>query len=218
MSTAEYLVSYGTTGEFSRFRTAPTRTYQRGDRVVVRSSQGLELGVVLCPATEQHAPFLSRTAVGELLRPATEDDDRAADVLRARSQSLFSDARSLAAELCLPVEIIDAELSLDGRQAVVHYLGQEKGDLGPLESALARKHDVLVNLHNEALSLAACGKDEEVGCGRPDCGQVNGGGCSTCGSGGGCASGSCGAGTGVQAVTAYLAGLRQKVDMRRPLL
>jgi len=41
------------------------------------------------------------------------------DRLRARGQQLFHDARTHAARLALPMEILDAEILLDGRQAVL---------------------------------------------------------------------------------------------------
>ena len=51
----EYLLSYGTAGDFGRFRPTRPLTCRRGDRAVVRSARGLELGVVLCEAQPGHA-------------------------------------------------------------------------------------------------------------------------------------------------------------------
>jgi hypothetical protein len=212
MNDQEYLVSYGTAGDFSRFRTVAATAYQRGDRVVVRSPQGIELGVVLCPATEGHGRFLSRTALGELLRLATPEDEATAANIRARSQSLFDDAQRLVAELNLPLEIIDVEILLDGRQANVQHLRRQDCDYRPLVSALSRKHDLLILMHN--LALPAEVSDHALGCGKPDCGQVGGGGCSSCGSGGGCSAGGCGQTARKEDVTAYLAGLRRQMESR----
>src|SRR5437870_304013 len=122
MNATEYLVSFGAAGDFSRFRPAPPATYERGDRVVVRGPQGLELGVVLCPLTADHERFLSRTGVGELLRRANADDDRAAARGRELGTRLLQDGRRLAQEQRLPLEIVDVEVLLDGRQANVYHL------------------------------------------------------------------------------------------------
>ena len=91
METGEYLVSYGASGEFARFRPIAPGEFERGDRVVVRTHQGLELGVVMCPAQPEHAPFLSRTAVGELLRTVTETDKKQAGRRREGNQSAFGE-------------------------------------------------------------------------------------------------------------------------------
>lgn len=210
----EYLVSYGAAGEFGRFRPATAADYARGDRVVVRSPSGLELGVVMCRATTGHAAFLSRTALGELVRPAAEADERAADAGRARATRMAEEAAALARQLALPVEILDVELSLDGRRAIVHHLRRSDCDYRPLVSALARQYDVLVTMENLADPVVPA-----AGCGRPGCG---GGGCGSCGAGG-CASGGCGDSCGrsfrPDEVAAHLAALAHgQGNGRTPLL
>jgi hypothetical protein len=215
MSAAEYLVSYGSTGEFGRFRPVTAVACGRGDRVVVRSHRGLELGVLLCPATPGHARFLPNTTVGQLLRTAGPDDERAADRMAERAGELFADARRLTAELSLPLEVVDVEVLLDGEQALLHHLHWGEFDERELVSALVRRHGLRVRLH----SLRTAGEPEEAehGCGRPDCGRKEGGGCSTCGSGG-CST--CGAAK-PEEVRAYFAALRERMPaapQRLPLL
>ncbi|HEV3263128.1 MAG TPA: PSP1 C-terminal domain-containing protein [Gemmataceae bacterium] len=215
MTEPEYLVSYGHSGDFARFRCGADAAYRRGDRVVVRSHQGLELGVVLCPATDGHARFLNRTARGELLRMAGGEDERAAEQSRRRGQHMFEDGRRLVAELGLPLEILDVEVLLDGTQAVVHHLRGDECDYRPLVSGLSKLYEILVTMQN----LAVPKEPAAAGCGKPGCGQAGGGGgCSSCGSGG---CGTCGKATSREEVAGYLAGLRQPAkasDARTPLL
>ena len=214
MDIREYLVSYGTTGEFGRFLAAVPLECRRGDRVVVHGRCGLELGVVLCEATPRHARVLANTPVGQLLRLAGADDEQAARRTREHGQALFADGRRLAAELGLPLEVLDVEVSLDGRQAVVHYIGPAGCDIDPLAAALARRHDLFVLIHNLAL---AAEPEESGGCGEPNCGRAGGGGCTTCGTGGGCATG---CGKGGADLREYFAHLRAQMEKhnRTPLL
>lgn len=205
MASNEYLVSYGTSGEFARFRPASSDGFQRGDRVVVQTHQGLELGVVLCPAQADHAPFLSRTAQGELLRTVTEEDARQAEKARLLGQRLFNDAGRLASELELPLVILDVEVLLEGQQAIVHHLRQSDCDYRPLVSALSKKNDIHIVMSNLALP-----KEESVGCGEPNCGQLTGG-CQSCGSGG---CDTCGKGVKKEDVAAHLLALRQLMEKR----
>ncbi len=213
----EYLVAYGRAGDFSRFRSASPSRYRRGDRVLVRSPQGLEVGVVMCPATSAHGRYLSEQGAGELLRPLTEEDERTLEGLRERGQRIFRDARRLAGELNLPLEILDVEVLFDGRQAVVHHLRREECDYRPLVRALAREHDLLLTMQNLVLPMEL-EEHADHGCGRPDCGHAAGG-CSSCTSGG-CSSGGCAAGVKQEDVSAYLAGLRRQAEhqARMPLL
>lgn len=201
----EYLVSYGRSGEFGRFRPESGAAFCRGDEVVVAAPQGLEIGHVLCPATPSHGRFLSRTAVGRLLRLADDADRRSARNMHEKSQQLFEDARRIASELYLPWEILDAEVSLDGRHAQVHYLGPWEAPPTSFLGRLIELHELSIHLQNWAQEAAT------PGCGRPDCGHGDGG-CDTCTSDGGCSS--CGKSTKKEEVAALLAGLQQNAEQR----
>jgi cell fate regulator YaaT (PSP1 superfamily) len=198
----EYLVSYGNSGEFARFRPAMETEFQRGDHVVVRTQEGLQLGVVLCPALPDHAPFLSRTALGDLLRFVTEEDKNQAEQARLLSQRMFQDAADLAADLQLPLVILDVEVLLEGQQAIIHHLRERDCDYRPLVSTLSKKHDIHVAMSNLALPK------EPIGCGEPNCGQLTGG-CQSCGSGG---CDTCGKGVKKEDVAAHLLALRQLME------
>lgn len=213
---SDYLVSYGAVGDFGRFRPVRPLVCARGDRAVIQSPRGLELGVVLCETSAGHARFLPNTSAGQLLRRATADDEETAAQMRQRGHGLFENSRRLAVELALPLEILDAEVLLDGRQAILHFLHWAECDERPFVSTLAHRHDLHVALHSLSLPRQEQEADES-GCGRPDCGRGEGG-CSTCSSGGGCSS--CGTGKPAD-MKAYFAGLREKMTPaqgRTPLL
>jgi cell fate regulator YaaT (PSP1 superfamily) len=210
----EYLVSHGASGEFGRFYTVLPLTCVRGEEVVVQGRRGLELGVVLCEATPIHARLLDAVPTGELVRLASAEDRLAASSARERGHGIFDDCRALAANLGLPLEVLDVDLSLDGRQAVVQFLGAEACDVDVFAATLARRHDLFVLMHNLAQSAE---EEEEGGCGEPNCGRANGGSCTTCASGGGCATG---CGTAKPDMADYFAHLRAKMEKRdlKPLL
>ena len=199
----EYLIGYGSNGEFGRFHSARPLTCRRGQRAVVRSHRGVELGVVMCPATPGHAHFLPNTSMGQLLRLASTEDEQTAERMRQRGQRLFEHGRQLAAELGLPMEILDVEVLLDGQQAFVHHLLWGECDERPLVSKLSSEHDLHVALYN----LATPKEETEHDCGWPDCGQKEGGGCDTCGSGGGCDT--CGS-NNLDDIKEYFSGLRAR--------
>ncbi|GIW79510.1 MAG: hypothetical protein KatS3mg105_1317 [Gemmatales bacterium] len=205
--TAEYLVSYGKAGDFGRFLAGGNQKYARGQRVVIRTEQGLHVGNVLCPVHEGHLRFLSRTAVGQLLRPLSEKDADTLHRLEERAASIFEFARRIAAEQDLPIEIVDVELSFDEKRAIVYHLRQGGCDYREFVSTLARSFDVQIAMEN--LALPAELEDADAGCDDPNCGKKKGG----CGSSGGCTtcgvSSTCGKSFRQEDIQAYLAGLQQ---------
>ena len=160
-------------------------TCRRGDRLVVRSHRGQEIGTVMRQANAGHTEFLEDRFVGLVLRKASTNDLELADRMRTRSSHIFEDARCFAAEFALPLEILDAEVMLDGRQAILHHLRWAECDSRPLMDAVSERYHLLVSLHDMALPKTPQ-EAEKGGCGEPNCGGGNCGSCST----GGC--GSCG--------------------------
>lgn len=204
----EYLVAYGTLGDFGRFRLARPLTCRRGDRVVIRTHRGVELGAVLRDATPGHAHFLPNTTVGTLLRLANTEDERAAESWPARVADICDEARKQATALELPLLVLDAEMLLDGEHAVLHFLRSAECDVRPLVSGLSKTfamHVLVEDLTGERKT------DHDHGCG--SCGS---GGCGDCGSGG---CGSCSAAKPAES-QAHFAGLREEMmaQSRVPLL
>jgi cell fate regulator YaaT (PSP1 superfamily) len=211
----DYLLSYGSLGDFGRFRPLHALTLERGDLAVVRSHRGLELATVLCPATAGHAHFLPNTTLGQLLRVAEPGDRTTAEEMSRRGRQLFEAGRELTAKLGLPLEVIDVEVLLDGTQAIVQYLQWQSCDPRPFVSRLSTQFEVQIALHELALTTPADEAEEVPGCSRPGCGRTAGG-CSSCASGG-CTS--CANDTG-PAVQEYFARLRDSMHepSRTPLL
>lgn len=179
MDHAEFLLSYGCVGDFGRFRADRPMPIRRGDRAVVRSHRGLEMGMVMRPVAPGQGQLLAGKYIGSLVRPATLEDERKATRLQARCQDLFNDSRRLASRFALSMEILDAEILLDERRAIIHYLRWADCDPRAFMDGLAQAHRVLVTLHD--LRLPHEEEDEGLGgCGSGNCGA---GGCGTCSSG-----------------------------------
>jgi hypothetical protein len=206
----EYLVSHGRARDLGRFRAAGGDDLGRGTAVVVRSRRGLELGEVLAPSPQRMAqadPF-----VGELVRPATAADLTAAARYSDVSDRLFDEGARLLETLQLPLALVDAEVLLDGRQALLHAVRLGPCEEGPLLSALGERCDLIVRFYD--LTAEA---EHDDGCG--SCGS---GGCGSCSSEGGCGSGGCGSCSsgGAKELAEYFAGLRAQMEQRSrvPLL
>jgi hypothetical protein len=184
----EYLVSYGKNGEFGRFAADEPIACRRGDQLVIETNRGLELGKVIRSADLEHARLLGDGPPGRIIRQPNTADLENRDRLKVRGQQLFRDARTHAARLGLPLEIVDAEILLDGRQAVVHVLRWSHVPADELAETLSRTHELHTAFHDLALPATQdepAEPAEDHGCGSGGCGS---GGCGS----GGCSSGGCG--------------------------
>lgn len=198
-----YLVQYGRCAYVGRFTT--DRTFSRGDRAIVRSSRGIEIGIVLCDAGERFAGAIDPSAGGELLRLASPDDETTAVARDADGVTLLA----AASESSLPLTFLDVEVMLDGSSAVLHALPWEPCDADPLFAELSARFGMPVRMLD--LSRTPVAVDPPTTCGKPDCGSGN---CSSCGTGGGCSTGSCSRGSVKSAaeLSAYFADLRSKME------
>jgi hypothetical protein len=202
----EYLVAFGRAGHLGRFRAAEP-SYRRGDAVVVRGRRGVELGEVLGPLT---GPTLPDEYVGDVLRASLDDDRAAATASARRALAICTEAETVAAELDLPLTVLDVEVMLDGRGAVLHGLAYAPCDAGPLLERLGESHAMVVRYYDlgaEPPSPAdAPDAEEKLTCDKPDCGEGK------CGDGDGCSS--CSAGS-AKDLEAYFAQLREKMERRQ---
>jgi hypothetical protein len=117
----------------------------------------------------------------------------------------------------LPLMLLDVEVLLDGKHAVLHQLRGEDADVRLFVSTLSREfamHVSLVDLGRERQGEGLDESDEHAGCGRPNCGRREDGGCSSCGSGG---CGSCGSAQSPD-MEQYFAQLREQMQRQRTAL
>lgn len=202
---AEYLVKFGLAGHLGRFA-ACGLARKNGDRVVIQTTRGTELGQVL--GKSRHA--IADPHIGKLLRHANQDDEQQSAQRERQSRHLCASAEKIAANFHLSLAILDAEIMLDGRGAVLHVLSGNTIDAGPLLDELAEQHGMIVRLYDFATELPppadAADALEEFKCDKPDCGE---GDCSSCGTDGGCST--CSAG-GANELASYFAELREKME------
>lgn len=202
----QYVVSHGKGGALGVFGTPQAFALRRGARVVLRTARGLELGTVLDVATLRQARLLGAASAGQLLRPLTAEDEAQQSEREALARQIFETSRAWASRDGRAIEILDAEVLFDGRQAILQFLGSDI-DLDPFAQSLEQHFQCEIRLENLAAVPSPDDHEEEAGCGKPDCGRGEGG-CSSCSTGGGCSS----CGSGKVDMTAYFAHLRAKME------
>lgn len=207
----QYIASYGKSGGLGCFTALPDEVFARGERVLLQTPRGLELGVILGPATLRQARLLGAMTAGDIHRRLTPADAELLQRNQHRAQALFNLCRSTVVERSLPLEILDVDLLFDEQHALIQFVGRDEAALSELADALGSQTDRRISFEN----IAVPGEPRAVdGCGKPDCGKTGGAGCSSCGAGG-CSS----CGNGPVDLTPYFAHLRTKMEQsgRTPL-
>jgi hypothetical protein len=203
----QFIVSHGKSGVIGVFTLVETTTISRGNRVLVQSSRGVELGTVLGPASLHQARLFGATSTGTLFRTLTNIDQTHIDELKAREQGIFDSAVVASTDDHLDIDILDVDLFFDGKQAIVQFLGSDDG-IEKLAHRLEEQLGLTVRFEN----LAIPAPKEEHKCDKPDCGR-DAGGCTSCSTGGGCSS----CGSSKVDMRDYFGHLRTKMEKRIPL-
>jgi cell fate regulator YaaT (PSP1 superfamily) len=164
-----YVVRYGQMRLLGEYRGITGQDHPRGQRVVVRSDRGSELGEVLCPATDRTALFLENPVRGEILRVASPDDLAAEARLAGRQAEGFAACREFIARRRLQMDLVDVEAILGGERMVFYYLSEKRVDFRELVKDLARTFQTRIEMRqigvrDEAKLLADYGD-----CGKPVC-------------------------------------------------
>ena len=170
----DFLVRYGSVPEVARCQLEEGQPRpQRGDRVVVETHRGLQLGEILGDVRSES----EHPAAFTVVRLATAEDEVAARHAADRSAAEFPEWTSRIAEWNIDLQVIDIERTLDGSKLVLYVLNER----GPECTRLA-------------IQAAASGfgiiEVQPVGAEGLVSQPASSGGCGS--GGGGCGSGGCG--------------------------
>jgi cell fate regulator YaaT (PSP1 superfamily) len=158
-----------------------------GDRVVVQTIRGVEIGEILAEPVDDRddqADVSNHQPVGEVLRRLTsEDEQQHARSLRNGLPDVFEQCQKLISDREIAIAVIDCERLFDDETIVLYFLGEESVEMQPITEDLGKHWQAKV-LFNPVIEPAVA-PDGSGGCGSGGCGS---GGCGS----GGCGSGGCG--------------------------
>ncbi len=138
------------------------------DHVIVETTRGLEVGRVVTSPREVEASDVARP-LKPVARMAEPDEIDHADKFEAKERKAVSDSGRLVAELGLPMKILSAEYSLDGKHLTFFFSSEERVDFRDLVRDLAGRFRARVELRqigarDEAKLIGGFGR-----CGRELC-------------------------------------------------
>ncbi len=138
------------------------------DRVVVETTRGLEVGLVAISSREVAASDVVKP-LKPVVRKAEPDEINHAEQYEEKEREVMAECSQLIAEMKLPMKLLSAEYSLDGRHLTFFFSAEERVDFRELVRELAGRFKIRVELRqvgarDEAKLLGGFGR-----CGRPLC-------------------------------------------------
>jgi cell fate regulator YaaT (PSP1 superfamily) len=165
----KYVVRYGCMRTLGAFSARGGEQFERGARVIARTNRGLEVGEVLCEATEETLAHMPDPPGGQILREMSEEDLNELTHLQSREPLEFQTCDRLVRQLGLQMQLVDIEHLFGGERIVVYYLAEERIDFRELVKLLASEFQTRIEMRqigvrDEAKLLADYGD-----CGKPLC-------------------------------------------------
>jgi len=138
------------------------------DCVVVKTTQGTELGKVVIAPTQILESELSEP-LKPIVRKAEPEDIKQAQELEAKEREALEECGRLVDKLGLPMKLLSAEYNLEGNRASILFSAEERVDFRELVRELNSRPGTRVELRqvgprDEAKLLGGFGR-----CGRPLC-------------------------------------------------
>ena len=165
----KYVVRTGVMRALGVFSSSRDDSYPRGAQVVVRTDRGVEIGEVLCEATDQAISQLKDPGHGQVMRTMSHDDARERSRLLDQARQEFQKCKGLIEQEKLEMQLVDLERLFGGERVVVYYLAENRVDFRELVRQLASEFQTRVEMRqigvrDEAKALADYGD-----CGKPVC-------------------------------------------------
>ena len=164
-----FVVRYGSMRTLGVMSTRGGERFERDMRVIVRTNRGLEVGDVLCEATDQAIAHLHDPPSGQILREMTAEDINELLHLQSQEPHEFESCERMVKQIGLPMQLVDIEHLFGGERIVIYYLAEERVDFRDLVKLLASEFQTRIELRqigvrDEAKLLADYGD-----CGKPVC-------------------------------------------------
>ena len=165
----KYVVRCGVMRSLGVFTTSQGEVLRRATRVVARTDRGLEVGEVLCEATDEAVGQLQDPRRGQILRRMSAEDENELVRMKSQERDEFAKCQKHIEQMNLPMQLVDVEHVFGGERIVVYYLAENRVDFRELVKVLASEFQTRIEMRqigvrDEAKLLADYGD-----CGKPVC-------------------------------------------------
>jgi cell fate regulator YaaT (PSP1 superfamily) len=141
---------------------------QRGGKCVAESENGVEIATVVMPPYEIEADA-EQTSIKPIIRQASVEDLEQAEAYKAQAREAFDLCRQHIQEMAVPMKLVSADFTLDGRKVIFYFTAEGRVDFRQLVRSLASALQTRIEMRqigvrDEAKKLGGYGT-----CGRPLC-------------------------------------------------
>jgi cell fate regulator YaaT (PSP1 superfamily) len=141
---------------------------QRGGKCVAESENGVEIATVVMPPYEIEADA-EQTSIKPIIRQASVEDLEQAEAYKAQAREAFDLCRQHIKEMAVPMKLVSADFTLDGRKVIFYFTAEGRVDFRQLVRSLASALQTRIEMRqigvrDEAKKLGGYGT-----CGRPLC-------------------------------------------------
>jgi cell fate regulator YaaT (PSP1 superfamily) len=107
------------------------------DRVIVETTRGTEMGVVVQPIHDVPKSKL-KGKLKQVIRKATPVDLLQAEKYKAQEPQALEKCKSLVKEMKLPIKVLQADYNFDGSRLIFSFVSEQRIDFRDLAKELAR--------------------------------------------------------------------------------
>jgi cell fate regulator YaaT (PSP1 superfamily) len=141
---------------------------QRGGKCVAESENGVEIATVVMPPYEIEADA-EQTSIKPIIRQASVEDLEQAEAYKSQAREAFDLCRQHIQEMAVPMKLVSADFTLDGRKVIFYFTAEGRVDFRQLVRSLASALQTRIEMRqigvrDEAKKLGGYGT-----CGRPLC-------------------------------------------------
>jgi cell fate regulator YaaT (PSP1 superfamily) len=163
------VIRYGAMGLLGRFICTMT-PWRCGQRVVIKSDRGQEMGFVVCAWGGCGAPGGVPTQIrGEVLRAATHADEVEERHLRESERREFVYCKQLVAQKTLPMKMAAVEHLFGGDRIIFYFVSETRVDFRALVRDLAHEFQTRIEMRQIGVRDEARLLGDYERCGRPLC-------------------------------------------------
>jgi cell fate regulator YaaT (PSP1 superfamily) len=116
-----------------------------GDKIIVETSRGLEMGTAVVAPTEVAAEEITEP-LKPVVRLATEEDLEKIERLEERKQKALEECGKLIEELKLPMKLVDADVNLEESRLTVYFGAEGRVDFRELVRELSHRVKMRVEM------------------------------------------------------------------------
>ncbi len=146
-------------------------TVKKGDRVIVETAQGIEMGLVVTGPVEadEETAETKGHPLKSIMRVATTADMETEERIKEKNKEAYRIGRDIIREHGLKMKLVSAEYSFDSRRLLFYFTSEDRVDFRKLVKDLASRFHTRIELRQIGVRDEAKMKGGIGNCGRTLC-------------------------------------------------